>query len=59
MALKTGTCSLEGDDATIDEARRLVTAYLQTYAPQVNNEVIDVPVGGDWRLVRCGTIFSG
>jgi hypothetical protein len=26
--------SPEGDDATIDEARRLVTAYLETYAPQ-------------------------
>jgi AcrR family transcriptional regulator len=25
-----------GDDTTIDEARRLVTAYLETYAPQVN-----------------------
>lgn len=24
----------KGDDATIDEARRLVTAYLQTYAPR-------------------------
>ncbi|WP_431949203.1 TetR/AcrR family transcriptional regulator [Nocardia lijiangensis] len=26
--------SSTGDDATIDEARRLVTAYLDTYAPQ-------------------------
>lgn len=26
--------SPKGDDATIDEARRLITAYLQTYAPQ-------------------------
>ncbi|MFF9455398.1 hypothetical protein [Streptomyces flaveolus] len=24
-----------GDDATIDEARRLVTAYLETYASEV------------------------
>ncbi|MFF6902741.1 TetR/AcrR family transcriptional regulator [Streptomyces hydrogenans] len=27
--------SPEGDDATIDEARRLVTAYLETYASEV------------------------
>ncbi|MYW21525.1 TetR/AcrR family transcriptional regulator, partial [Streptomyces sp. SID2955] len=42
LAFETGTRLFEiafrrspaGDDATIDEARRLVTAYLETYASE-------------------------